>query len=175
VADRAPSDVAVETLAALSDKAIDVIALAGYLRLVPPEVVRAFHGRMINIHPALLPAFGGPGMYGMHVHRAVIAAGCRVTGATVHHVDEHYDEGRPIAQWPVPVLPGDDAETLALRVLRVEHVLYPLALESLIRELSHSTVVGRARGAGGRSGGYVLTTTFDRGAVADAIRDALGM
>jgi folate-dependent phosphoribosylglycinamide formyltransferase PurN len=88
---------------------------------------------MLNVHPALLPAFGGPGMYGMRVHEAVLAAGCRVSGATVHHVDERYDEGRIIAQWPVPVLPDDTAETLAARVLRVEHRLYPAVVDALVR------------------------------------------
>jgi folate-dependent phosphoribosylglycinamide formyltransferase PurN len=75
-------------------------------------------------------------MYGMRVHRAVLEAGCYVTGVTVHHVDERYDEGRPLAQWPVPVLHGDTAETLAARVLRVEHLVYPLALEVLARRLA---------------------------------------
>jgi folate-dependent phosphoribosylglycinamide formyltransferase PurN len=99
-------------------------------------VVSRFRERIVNIHPALLPAFGGKGMYGMRVHGAVLRMGCRVTGATVHHVDERYDEGRPIAQWPVPVLDGDTPEALAARVLRVEHRLYPLALETLARSLS---------------------------------------
>ena len=96
-------------------------------------MVAAYRGRILNIHPALLPAFGGPGMYGQPVHRAVLAAGCRVTGVTVHHVDERYDEGQPIAQWPVPVLAGDTETTLAARVLEVEHLLYPLAIECLLR------------------------------------------
>lgn len=118
---------------ALRTHRIDLIVLAGWLQLVPAEVVRAFHGRMINIHPALLPAFGGHGMYGMRVHRAVIQAGVRVSGATVHFVDERYDEGAVIAQWPVPVLPGDTPESLAARVLAVEHRILPLAVEALAR------------------------------------------
>jgi phosphoribosylglycinamide formyltransferase 1 len=130
---RAADDVAAETLAALRGHAIEFIALAGYLRLVPGAVIRAFAGRIINIHPALLPAFGGRGMYGLHVHRAVLAAGCRVSGATVHRVTEEYDEGGILAQWPVPVLPGDSAESLAARVLAVEHVLYPAVLQALLR------------------------------------------
>lgn len=109
---------------------IELVVLAGYLRQVPDEVVTTYRGRMLNVHPALLPAFGGKGMYGMHVHRAVLAAGVKVTGATVHLVDEHYDQGPILAQWPVPVLPGDDPETLAARVLRVEHLLLPLAVEA---------------------------------------------
>ena len=93
--------------------------------MVPPEVVAAFRDRMINIHPALLPAFGGPGMYGRHVHEAVVASGARISGVTVHFVDEIYDHGAIIGQWPVPVLEGDDAGTLAARVLKVEHRVLP--------------------------------------------------
>lgn len=130
-----PEELALATLAALDGAAIDVIALAGYLRLVPAPVVERYRGRIVNIHPALLPAFGGPGMYGTRVHEAVLRAGVRVTGATVHYVDEAYDEGRPVAQWPVPVFPDDSPETLAARVLRVEHQLYPIAIERLVREL----------------------------------------
>lgn len=118
-----------ETLAVLEEAGIELIALAGYLRLVPAAVVRRFRDRMLNIHPALLPAFGGKGMYGHRVHEAVLEAGCKVSGATVHYVTERYDEGHPIVQWPVPVLAGDTPESLASRVLRVEHVLYPLAVE----------------------------------------------
>jgi phosphoribosylglycinamide formyltransferase-1 len=119
---------------ALEAHRIDLIVLAGWLQLVPGEVVRRFHGRMINVHPALLPAFGGHGMFGMRVHRAVIESGARVSGATVHFVDEAYDQGAIIAQWPVPVLPGDTPESLAARVLAVEHRILPLAVEALARE-----------------------------------------
>ena len=120
-----------EGLAALlAAHRIDLIVLAGYLRLVPDEVVHAYRDRILNIHPALLPGFGGQGMYGIRVHRAVLEAGVRVTGATVHLVDEHYDRGRILAQWPVPVLPGDTPEELAERVLRVEHLLLPAAVEA---------------------------------------------
>lgn len=129
---RDADEVAAETLDALHSHDIGFIALAGYLRLVPAQVIRAFEGRMVNIHPALLPAFGGRGMYGIHVHRAVLAAGCRVSGATVHRVTEAYDEGGVIAQWPVPVLPGDTPESLAARVLKVEHVLYPAVINALL-------------------------------------------
>jgi len=118
---------------ALRAHRIELVVLAGWLQLVPAEVVRTYHGRMINIHPALLPAFGGRGMYGMRVHQAVIAAGVRVSGATVHFVDERYDEGAIVAQWPVPVLPGDSAETLAARVLAVEHRILPVAVEAIAR------------------------------------------
>jgi Folate-dependent phosphoribosylglycinamide formyltransferase PurN len=117
----------------LRDHEADLVVLAGYLRLVPIEVVRAHRGRIVNVHPALLPAFGGPGMYGGRVHRAVLESGTRVTGATVHFVDEEYDRGATIAQWPVPVLAGDSAETLAARVLRVEHLLLPRAVDAVAR------------------------------------------
>ncbi|HSG06820.1 MAG TPA: phosphoribosylglycinamide formyltransferase [Longimicrobiales bacterium] len=132
---RDPHDVAVETLEALEDHGAQVIFLAGYLKLLPAPVVRAFAGRMINIHPALLPSFGGKGMWGMHVHRAVLESGARLSGPTVHLVDEEYDRGAILAQWPVPVLPGDSPEALAARVLEVEHWLYPMAADHLCRAL----------------------------------------
>ncbi|HWP02878.1 MAG TPA: phosphoribosylglycinamide formyltransferase [Gemmatimonadaceae bacterium] len=112
-------------LALLQSHRIDLVALAGYLRLVPEVVTTAYHGRMVNVHPALLPAFGGRGMYGLKVHQAVLEAGVRVTGVTVHFVDASYDRGPIIAQWPVPVHTDDTPETLAARVLRVEHIVYP--------------------------------------------------
>lgn len=112
----------------LREYQVDLVVLAGYLKLVPATVVRAFADRMINIHPALLPAFGGRGMYGHKVHQAVLASGATVSGATVHLVDEEYDRGPIVAQWPVPVEPGDTPETLAARVLEVEHKLLPLVV-----------------------------------------------
>jgi phosphoribosylglycinamide formyltransferase 1 len=133
VSGRDGEDVARDTLDALDANGIDLVALAGYLRLVPPAVVRQLAGRILNIHPALLPAFGGPGMYGRRVHEAVLAAGCTVSGATVHYVDERYDEGRVIAQWPVPVLRDDTATTLAARVLQIEHRLYPAVVDAIAR------------------------------------------
>lgn len=125
-----------EMLAALDSADIDLIALAGYLRLLPAAVVRRYPNRIVNIHPALLPAFGGKGMYGLHVHRAVLAAGVAETGATVHYVTEHYDEGLSILQARVPVEPGDTPETLAARVLQTEHKLYPAALELVARRVA---------------------------------------
>jgi formyltetrahydrofolate-dependent phosphoribosylglycinamide formyltransferase len=110
---------------------IDVVALAGYLQLVPADIVRRFPGRMVNVHPAPIPAFGGPGMYGARVHRAVLAAGARFTGPTVHYVDEEYDHGAPIAHWPVPVFPDDDEHALAARVLRAEHLLFPRIVDAV--------------------------------------------
>jgi len=110
---------------ALTDRQVDLVVLAGYLKLVPANVVAAFAGRMINIHPALLPAFGGQGMYGLKVHRAVLDSGATLSGASVHLVNAEYDRGPIVAQWPVPVKPGDTAESLAARVLEVEHRLLP--------------------------------------------------
>jgi formyltetrahydrofolate-dependent phosphoribosylglycinamide formyltransferase len=116
---------------ALRDHEIDLVVLAGYLKRVPLDVVERYAGRIINIHPALLPAFGGPGMYGHRVHHAVIDAGVRVTGVTAHFVDNEYDCGRIIVQWPVPVFASDDAGTLAARVLRVEHAVYPRVVDAV--------------------------------------------
>jgi len=110
---------------------VDLIVLAGYLRLVPAPIVARFQGRIINVHPALLPSFGGTGMYGQRVHRAVIESGVRVTGVTAHFVDDEFDRGRIIAQWPVPVFGTDDAGTLAARVLRVEHLVYPRVVDAV--------------------------------------------
>jgi phosphoribosylglycinamide formyltransferase 1 len=108
---------------------IDLVVLAGYLKRIPPAVIREYSGRMLNIHPALLPAFGGEGMYGARVHQAVIESGARETGVTVHLVDNDYDRGPMVAQWRVAVEPGDTADTLAARVLNVEHVVYPRTVE----------------------------------------------
>ena len=115
----------------LARHAVDLVALAGYMRLVPDEVTRAYRGRMLNVHPALLPEFGGTGMYGERVHRAVLQAGASLSGPSVHFVDEVYDHGAVIAQWPVPVLAGDDERTLAARVLRAEHLLYPRVVDAV--------------------------------------------
>ena len=112
-------------LALLERHRIGLVVLAGYLKRVSDRVVAAFKGRIVNVHPALLPAFGGPGMYGRRVHEAVLKSGARLSGATVHVVDEQYDHGPVLAQWPVPVRPGDTADTLAARVLAVEHRLLP--------------------------------------------------
>ena len=107
---------------------IELVVLAGYLRLVPAPVVVAYRGRIINTHPSLLPAFGGKGMYGERVHQAVLESGARETGATIHLVDEVYDRGAVLAQSRVPVLRDDTAERLAARVLEVEHRLLPAAV-----------------------------------------------
>lgn len=126
---RAPDGCVLEDL--LREHKVDFIALAGYLRLLPKETITEFPNRIVNIHPALLPAFGGPGMYGERVHRAVLMSGATVSGATVHYVDEEYDRGAILAQWPVPVLADDSVQTLSARVLKVEHVLYPRVIDAV--------------------------------------------
>lgn len=143
---RSPDDGA-SLLGLLGERAIDIVVLAGYLKLVPRAVTRAFRGRMLNVHPALLPAFGGPGMYGARVHQAVLDAGVRVSGATVHFVDEEYDRGAIVAQWPVPVFEEDDARALAERVLRVEHALYPRVVNAVAAESIALDDDDRVRGA----------------------------
>jgi phosphoribosylglycinamide formyltransferase-1 len=116
-------------LAVLTQHGVELIVLAGYMKKMPIEVLRAYKDRMLNIHPALLPAFGGQGMYGHHVHEAVLARGCKVSGVTVHLVDEEYDNGPIVAQGCVPVQDTDTPETLAARVLVEEHRLYPVAIQ----------------------------------------------
>ena len=121
-------------LAELRRHNVDVVCLAGYLLKVEPDVLAAFSGRIINIHPALLPRYGGPGMYGHHVHEAVLAAGDAESGATVHVVDAEYDHGPVILQETVPVMPGDTADDLARRVLSVEHKLFPAGILKVIEQ-----------------------------------------
>ncbi len=122
-----------DLMAMLEQYKIEYIALAGYLKLLPPPVIKKFKNRITNIHPALLPKYGGKGMYGHNVHEAVIANGEFESGATVHLVDEIYDNGRILEQKKVPVQPDDTSDSLAARVLKIEHELYPLALDNLIR------------------------------------------
>ncbi|KAK7336329.1 hypothetical protein VNO77_16866 [Canavalia gladiata] len=113
---------------------VDFILLAGYLKLIPAELIQAYERSILNIHPSLLPAFGGKGYYGMKVHKAVIASGARFSGPTIHFVDEHYDTGGILAQRVVPVLANDTAEELAARVLKEEHQLYVEVVEALCEE-----------------------------------------
>ena len=122
---------AAEWTSVLRAAGADLIVLAGFLKQVPAAVVAAWRGRIINVHPALLPKFGGPGMYGRRVHEAVLAAGDTTSGATVHLVSEEYDRGEILAQDTVPVLAGDTPETLAERVLAVEHRLLPAVVLAL--------------------------------------------
>ena len=129
----------------LARHAIDLVALAGYMRLIPDSVTRAYRGRMLNVHPALLPDFGGTGMYGARVHRAVLSASAPLSGPSVHFVDEVYDHGPVIAQWPVPVLPADDEHALAARVLRAEHLLYPRVVDAVAGGEVQLDTEGRVR------------------------------
>jgi formyltetrahydrofolate-dependent phosphoribosylglycinamide formyltransferase len=132
---------AARLLELLARHAIELVVLAGWLKKVPDTVVRAYRGRMLNVHPALLPAFGGPGMYGRRVHEAVLKSGAQVSGVTVHLVDEQYDHGEIVAQWPVPVRSDDTPETLAARVLAVEHRLLPAVMLAFAR---HGSAPGAA-------------------------------
>ncbi|XP_058070796.1 phosphoribosylglycinamide formyltransferase, chloroplastic [Magnolia sinica] len=125
---------AADLVTALRRLDIDFLLLAGYLKLIPVELVRAYPRSVVNIHPSLLPAFGGKGYYGLKVHKAVIASGARYSGPTIHFVDEHYDTGRILAQKVVPVLPNDTAEELATRVLHEEHQLYVQVTAALCEE-----------------------------------------
>jgi formyltetrahydrofolate-dependent phosphoribosylglycinamide formyltransferase len=113
----------------LAEHKVDLICLAGYMRILPGSIISAYRSRVMNIHPALIPLFCGKGMFGEHVHQAVIDSGVKVTGVTVHFVDEQYDTGPIILQKCVPVEEGDTAETLAARVLVQEHKAYPEAIQ----------------------------------------------
>ena len=117
-------------LAALKKYEIEFIVLAGYMKIVRPEVLRKYRNKIINIHPALLPSFGGKGMYGINVHKAVIASGVKVSGITVHFVNETYDEGKIIFQKCCEVKTGDDEFSLQKRVMRLEHRYYPRVIKS---------------------------------------------
>ncbi|UCH09695.1 MAG: phosphoribosylglycinamide formyltransferase [Fidelibacterota bacterium] len=117
----------------LKDRDIDLILLAGYLKMVPAEVVQSFPRAILNIHPALLPAFGGKGYYGHRVHEEVIASGAKVSGVSIHFVDEEYDHGPIVAQLVVPVHHDDTPDSLAERVLSFEHQLYPKVVGALCR------------------------------------------
>lgn len=126
----APEDYGRFLLNLLASYRTDLIILAGYLKLIPAPVVARYRNAIINIHPALLPNFGGKGFYGERVHRAVIESGVKITGVTIHFVDEHYDQGAMIIQEKVAVKPEDTPETLAKRVLTVEHRLLPQVVQA---------------------------------------------
>jgi len=128
-----PEDAAIELLKKLQQHEVDYIALSGYLALLPPQIVAAYRDRIVNVHPALLPKYGGKGMYGRHVHEAVLASGDRESGVSVHLVNEVYDDGRVLEQVKVPVMPDDTVQSLAERVLKQEHRLFPRVLDKLIR------------------------------------------
>jgi phosphoribosylglycinamide formyltransferase-1 len=141
IADFDAADDGAQLLALLRQFRVDLVVLAGYLKRIPSKVIREYAGRIINIHPALLPAFGGEGMYGARVHEAVIASGAKETGVTVHLVDDDYDRGPIVAQWRVPVEKSDTAESLAARVLNVEHIVYPRTIEmvAMLQQLESTT------------------------------------
>lgn len=120
----------------LLEEGVDLVVLAGFLWLVPPDFIRAFPKRIINIHPALLPRYGGKGMYGMNVHRAVLENGEKESGITIHYVNENYDEGEIIFQARCPVKEGDTPESLAERVHALEYQHYPQVIESLLNGLN---------------------------------------
>lgn len=121
-------------LKTLQENSIEWVVLAGFLARIPADFVRAFAGRMLNVHPSLLPKYGGKGMYGAHVHKAVLAAGESESGMSVHWVTEQYDEGAILFQAACPVLPDDTPESLASRVLQLEHAYYPRAIAACIAE-----------------------------------------
>lgn len=123
-------DYVTKLLELLGEERVELIALAGYLKRIPSRVIERFRNRILNVHPALLPSFGGAGMYGMHVHEAVVHSGAKVSGATVHVVDEEYDRGPIVMQKAVEVADDDTPASLAAKVLRVEHEIYPLALKA---------------------------------------------
>ena len=116
----------------LQEEGTDFIILAGFLWLVPPCITNAYPNRIVNIHPALLPAYGGKGMYGHHVHEAVLAAGEKESGITIHYVNEHYDSGDIIFQATCPVLPDDTPDTLAARVHELEYAHFPRVIEEVL-------------------------------------------
>lgn len=120
-------------LSLLQENNIDLIVLAGFLCMVEAPLIETYEGRIINIHPSLLPKFGGPGMWGHHVHEAVIAAGEKESGITIHHVTQEVDGGEIIFQASCKVKPDDTAETLASRIHALEHNHYPLVIEQLLK------------------------------------------
>ncbi len=116
----------------LKSRNVELIVLAGYMKKIPSEIIKEYPNRILNIHPALLPSFGGQGMYGLNVHKAVIESGVKITGVTVHIVDEEYDHGPIVMQKAIEVRDDDTPETLAERVLKVEHEIYPQAIKLFV-------------------------------------------
>lgn len=133
----APENYGERLLTLLRENAIDVVVLAGFLTILPENVIHAYDHRILNIHPSLIPSFCGDGFYGLHVHEAALKRGVKVTGATVHFVNEITDGGDIIAQKAVEVLPGDTPETLQRRVMeQAEWILLPQALEQVAGEIA---------------------------------------
>ena len=128
-----PTDLDAAITRTLKEHSVDLVILAGYMKLLGPQTLTTYRGRILNIHPALLPKFGGKGLYGKKVHEAVLAAGETVTGVTIHVVDERYDAGPILAQREVRVLQGDTADSLADRVLEQEHKLYAETIERIVQ------------------------------------------
>jgi len=126
-----PEDLDERIRAVLREHSVDIVILAGYMKRRGPKTLDAYRGRLLNIHPALLPKYGGKGMYGRRVHEAVLASGDRITGVTVHVIDEEYDTGPIVAQCEVEVRPGDTVETLSERVLEREHSFYVETLQRI--------------------------------------------
>jgi phosphoribosylglycinamide formyltransferase-1 len=132
----------------LTDAKVNFVVLAGYMKMLDSSIIGQFKNRIVNIHPALLPKFGGKGMYGIHVHEAVIANKERMSGATVHLVDEEYDRGPIVLQRTVEVAPNDTPESLAAKVLEIEHQLYPEAVrlfaEGRVKVNGHNVTIAAA-------------------------------
>ncbi len=127
-------------LKVLKEYSIDYVILAGFLKLVPTDLISAFPNRIVNIHPALLPLFGGKGMFGMHVHEAVVASGASQSGITIHFVNENYDEGEVIARFETPVLPTDTPADVAAKIHELEMKWFPVVIERLINEKAGTAV-----------------------------------
>lgn len=125
-----------EILEKLEENKVDIICLAGYMRIVGENIINKYQGRVLNIHPSLLPKFGGKGMYGHYVHEAVAKAKENKSGATVHFADENYDTGKIIIQQEVPVMEDDTPQDIAKKVLEIEHKIYPLAIKKVIENLN---------------------------------------
>lgn len=134
-----PNDLDGATLAALQGASVDFVALAGYMKKLGPKTVDAFRNRIVNIHPGLLPEYGGPGMYGRAIYEKVLTTGASEAGATIHLVDEQYDHGRVLAERRVAVLEGDTPQSLEQRVRSVEHALY---VDTLRRIAEGEVVLG---------------------------------
>jgi phosphoribosylglycinamide formyltransferase-1 len=142
-----------DLLRLLREAGVDLVCLAGFLRILSPWFVAHYRGRILNIHPALLPAFGGRGMYGLRVHEAVLASGAPCSGCTIHLVDETVDGGQILAQATVPILPQDTPETLAARVAQAEHRLYPevvraIAVGQILPEIRATSTQAASRAGG---------------------------
>lgn len=138
VVDRASFYQSEQLVSRLKERGVELLVLAGFLWLVPDYLVKAFPDKIVNIHPALLPKYGGKGMYGMNVHKAVKAAGEAETGITIHYVNEKYDEGKSIFQATCPVYDTDTPEEIAKRVLKLEHTHFPKVIEKVLLEAGNN-------------------------------------